>query len=269
MVLLGAREYSLLPGDCLEVMWALPEASVDLVLSDPPYGMTYCPWDRPLPFEVMWHHYERLVKPRGAVVLTASQPFTTRLASSRPGWFRYEWIWDKVTRATGFQLAKKRPLKRHENVLVFYRRQPTYNPQMGKGKAYVSKRGAQSWAGFNSKIAGTTTVNRGERYPTSILRIPSPGHAERGQHPTQKPVELMEYLVRTYTDPGDVVLDNCMGSGTTGVACVRSGRRFVGIELDRGFLTTARRRLRDESSRLRRLGTPPPAPAGGDSTTAP
>ena len=253
-VVSGRSRFALVEGDCLELMPDLPPGSVDLILTDLPYGMTDCDWDKILPFQVLWWNYRRILKPRGAIVLTASQPFATDLGASCRDWLKVEWIWDKVNRSTGFANARKRPLKVHENVLVFYRRQPTYNPQMTKGKPYVTKRQAGSrWEGLRGPLGEATTVNSGTRYPTSILRIPAAGGGEaRGIHPTRKPVRLMEYFVRTYSNPDDIVLDNCMGSGSTGEACMRNGRRFVGMELDPKHFRTARTRIRSEAARARR-----------------
>lgn len=246
-VVAGRGRYTVLEGDCLVHMRAIPDAVVDLVLCDLPYGMTDCEWDHPLPFDDLWEHYRRVLAPGGAIVLTASGSFAVRLAASNLKWYRGEWIWDKVNRVTGFANANRRPLKAHETVLVFYPRQPTYNPQMTTGgKPYRSRCGSK-WAGMNSHIEPVERINTGERYPTTILRIPAPGRKERGLHPTQKPVALMEYFVRTYTDAGALVLDNCMGSGTTGVACVRAGRRFIGIELSDEYSALARRRIRAAS----------------------
>ena len=253
-LLVGRREHVLLEGDCLRLLYHLKDGTVDLVLSDLPYGLTDCDWDEVLPFPVLWWHYRRLVKPSAPVVLTCSQPFTTDLGASARDWLRYEWIWDKVNRSTGFQNARKRPLKAHENVLVFYRRQPTYNPRKTKGRPYrtVRKRREKSWEGMNSPLGPCVTDNKGDRFPTSILRIKADVPEGRGLHPTQKPVELMEYFVETYTNPGDLVVDNCMGSGTTGVACLRTGRRFLGIERDPRHFAVAARRIRAEARARKR-----------------
>ena len=254
-LLVGRRDHVLLEGDCLRLLYHVPDQAVDLVLSDLPYGITDCDWDEVLPFAVLWWHYRRLVKPAAPIVLTCSQPFTTDLGASARDWLRYEWIWDKVNRSTGFPNANRRPLKAHENVLVFYRRQPTYNPQKTSGaRPYrsVHRADGKAWVGMNSHLGDHVTVNQGERFPTSILRVKADVPDGRGLHPTQKPLELMEYFVRTYTNPGDLVLDNCMGSGTTGVACLRTGRRFLGIERDAEHFRTAARRVRSEARALRR-----------------
>ncbi len=233
-------------GDCLDLMRKLSDRSVDLILCDLPYGTTDCNWDAALPLEEMWACYARVIKCNGAIALTATQPFSSALVMSQPDWFRYEWVWQK-TKATGFFNAKKQPLRAHESVLVFYRKPPTYNPQMtvappdkvDKRKTVrpsVIKEGIYSREGRTDKT-NRRGVDTGMRYPLSVQVLPGESKAV---HPTQKPVALMEYLIRTYTNEGDLVLDNCMGSGTTGVACANTGRRFVGMEMDEGYFATAR-----------------------------
>lgn len=227
---------TLLHGDCLELMRGLSDASIDLVLCDLPYGTTQCKWDSVLPFADLWLQYNRLC--RGAIVLTASQPFTSALIMSNPGGFKYCWSWIK-TNCSGFANAKKQPLRTVEDVAVFYGRQPTYNPQGVKRLAEPRDRTKETGefmgrTGFRDGYAQEFTG-----YPKNVINIPS----ERGLHPTQKPVALMEYLIRTYTNKGDTVLDNCMGSGTTGVACANTGRRFIGIELDEKYFKIAQRRI--------------------------
>lgn len=223
----------LLQGNCLALMSEIDDGSVDLVLADLPYGTTACKWDVIIPFEPLWAHYRRVLRPRGAVVLTACQPFSTKCINSNPRWFRYELVWDKVA-TTGFLDARRRPLRRHELVLVFSPRAPRYNPQFDPGEPYKVRRKAQVIEVLGRKKAtdhDRETVSDGRRYPTSILRFSNSTFAVGPKvHPTQKPLALMDYLIRTFTDPGDVVLDNAMGSGTTGVAAARAGRRFIGIE---------------------------------------
>ena len=225
-------------GDCLEVMRTLPDGCVDMVLCDLPYGTTQNKWDSVIPFEPLWREYRRIVKESGAIVLTASQPFTTDLINSNRSEFRYEWIWDK-TKGGNFLLAKKQPLKSHENVCVFYRRQPTYIPRMVTRGAVRKKGGGK--ASDNFGVVPTVAYNN-EYYPTSIIEA-STGNRVDQHHPTQKPVGLMEYMIRTYTNEGDVVLDNTMGSGTTGVACMNAGRKFIGIERDEGYFKIAQDRI--------------------------
>lgn len=222
----------LLYGDCLDLLPRLPAASVDLVLCDLPYGTTQNKWDAVIPFEPLWREYRRVCK--GAIVLTAAQPFTSALVMSNPEIFRYQWVWEK-SRPTGHLDCNKKPLRLHEDVLVFYRSQPTYNP---RGVIPCNKvRKARATNGTNYGEAQKDAVAKFENYPTSVLVCPSEDN--RGAHPTQKPVALMEYLIRTYTNEGDTVLDNCMGSGTTCVAAVNTGRKFIGMERDPGYFAIA------------------------------
>jgi site-specific DNA-methyltransferase (adenine-specific) len=226
-------------------MARLEAGSVDLVLADLPYGTTACAWDSVIPFEPLWREYRRVAKPNAAIVLTASQPFTTALIASNYTDFRYEWIWDKVNKYTGALNANRMPLKRHEDVAVFYRSLPTYNKQWREGKAYNVKRtrGHGEHVGDVDATVTRIGVNLGQHNPCSVLPIPGDNKLELGLHPTQKPVALMEYLIRTYTNPGDTVLDNTMGSGTTGVAALQTGRRFIGIERDPTYFAIAQERI--------------------------
>ena len=221
-------------------MKKIPDGSIDLVLTDPPYGTTACKWDTIIDLEVMWLELKRIIKPNGAIVMTASQPFTTTLIMSNHTMFRYEMIWAK-NRGTGIFNAKKMPLKSHENILVFYKALPTYNPQMTEGKPYKAKQGKQSEAfGMNTgKVI--VTENTGTRYPLTVHTFSSTNG--KNQHPTQKPVALMEYLIKTYTNEGETVLDFTMGSGTTGVACKNLNRNFIGIELDETYFSIAKERI--------------------------
>lgn len=234
---------TLFNGDCLQVMAKFPSKSVDLILCDLPYGTTQCYWDSVIPLEQLWKHYCRIIKDNGAIVLTAMQPFTSLLVASNLSMFKYEWIWEKGN-ATGFLNAKKQPLRAHESVLVFYKKQPVYNPQITSGhKKATSKR-----APIDSECYGKTLKNTDycstDRYPRSIQFFSSDKQVEN-YHPTQKPVALIEYLVRTYTNVGGLVLDNCMGSGTTGVACVNSCRSFIGIEQEYRYFDVSCRRIFD------------------------
>jgi site-specific DNA-methyltransferase (adenine-specific) len=230
-------------GDCLEVMATIAPASVDLILCDLPYGTTQNKWDSVIPLDQLWAHYNRIAKPNAAVVLTAQAPFDKVLGASNVSALRYEWIWRKEA-GTGFLNAKRAPLKDHENVLVFYREPPTYNPQMRTGfKPYKGKYSAKNLGSDNygsSALSGEVHREYEGRYPLTVLDFPR----DRNKvHPTQKPVALMEYLIRTYTNEADTVLDNCMGSGTTGVACANTGRNFIGIERDPGYFEIARKRI--------------------------
>jgi site-specific DNA-methyltransferase (adenine-specific) len=226
-------------GDCLEVMPAIPDGAVDMILCDLPYGTTACKWDTVIPFEPLWTQYKRLIKRNGAIVLFGSQPFTSALVMSNPTMFRYCWVWEK-SRATNFLDCKKKPLKKHEDICVFYSNQPTYNPNMVKGAAHsrggASPGPAHVWGKFNDR----KETGSDEYYPLSIIQFAS---EMVPMHPTQKPVALMEYLIRTYTNEGETVLDNTMGSGTTGVACVNTGRNFIGIEKDAGYFEIAQQRI--------------------------
>lgn len=223
-------------GDCLEIMPTLPAGSVDLVLCDLPYGTTQNKWDSVLPLDVLWREYWRLLRPDGAAVLTASQPFTTTLGASQTEAIRYAWVWEK-TAATGHLNAKRMPMKLHEDVLVFARGAHTYNPQ---GLLPFNKKVKRGNNGGNFGKSGTENFQEFTNYPRSILRFPND---PKPVHPTQKPVALMEYLIRTYTNEGDTVLDNTMGSGTTGVACVNTGRNFIGIERDPDYFRVAENRI--------------------------
>lgn len=231
-------------GDCLDLMPMIPAGSVDMVLADPPYGTTACKWDSVIPLEPMWGRLKRLAKENAAIVMTASQPFTSALVLSNIHAFKYCWVWDKVNRPTGHLNAKKQPLRESEDVVVFYAVQPTYNPQMVNGKPYVATGSKNSDCYGTQKT--TTTICDGRRYPRNIVRIHADERGTVGRiHPTQKPVALMEYLVRTYTNEGDTVLDFTMGSGTTGVACMNTGRKFIGHELDPTYFQTAVNRVAD------------------------
>lgn len=229
--------YDLRLGDCLEVMAEIPDGSVDLILCDLPYGTTQNRWDSVIPLDELWSEYRRIA--RGAIVLTAQTPFDKALGASNMAWLRYEWIWEKP-KATGHLNAKRAPLKAHENILVFSERQPNYNPQKTAGEPYKGCGGASRHDNYGSFAAVREGSADGSRYPRSVLQF---RHETKPLHPTAKPVALMEYLIRTYTNEGDVVLDNCMGSGTTGVACANTGRRFIGIERDPGYFEIARSRI--------------------------
>jgi site-specific DNA-methyltransferase (adenine-specific) len=212
----------------------LPNASVDLVLCDLPYGTTQNKWDSIIPFEPLWAQYDRVC--RGAVVLTASQPFTSALVLSRANWFRYAWVWEKSS-VTGHLNAHRMPMKKHEDVLVFSKNPAPYFPQGLTPYARIKRRGSN---GSNFGASGTENFQEFTNYPRSILQFPND---PKPVHPTQKPVALMEYLVCTYTNEGDTVLDNCRGSGTTGVACVNSGRNFIGMEKDPDYFEIAQQRI--------------------------
>lgn len=223
-------------GDCLQVMKELPDNSIDMILCDLPYGTTRNKNDKRLDFVALWKEYKRIIKDNGCIALLGQGLFYVDLVNSNRKWFRYEWVWDKVL-TSGFLNAKRMPLRRHEQVAIFYKCPPVYIPQFtqgkplhGKGTRYKGKpmtnRNYGAFNALDDERKGST-----EKYPTSIIRFAKP-HPSKAKSQTQKSVELCEYLIRTYTHEGDTVLDNCMGSGSTGVACVRSGRKFIGIEKD-------------------------------------
>ena len=240
------EKVKLLHGDCLELMKQIPDGSVDMVLADPPYGTTACKWDSILPLEPMWEQLKRIIKPNGAIVMTASQPFTSLLVCSNLKWFKYEWVFHK-TLPVGHGYAKHRPMSNHENIVVFASGKTVYNPQMTpREKPRVYTRKAASLSGSSSMTShdGATRVLEG-KYPTTVQTFNT--SIQKGKvHPTQKPVALMEYLIKTYTNEGDTVLDFTMGSGTTGVAAVRHGRFFIGMELDDVYFKIAQDRIQRE-----------------------
>ena len=230
-------------GDCLELMKNIPDKSIDMILCDLPYGTTACKWDTVIPFEPLWEQYNRIIKDNGAIVLFGSEPFSSALRMNNIKDYRYDLIWEK-NNAGNFQLAKKQFLKYHENISVFYKKQPTYNPQ---GIIKLEKPIIQSNKGKAGKLGHLGSEKKRKvysqeytNYPKTILRFARPS---KPLHPTQKPVELLEYLIKTYTIEGEVVLDNCMGSGSTGVACVNTNRNFIGMELDNNYFNIAKERI--------------------------
>lgn len=230
-------------GDCLQVLPCVADASVDMVFADLPYGVTANKWDSVIPFEPLWAELLRVGKKNAAFVFTATQPFATALINSQPNLFRYDLVWNKV-RAGGHLDSKKKPLRQHELVLVFYASQPTYNPQMRlRDKPRTGKNSRTASGNYGKQTVGGFETIYTHYYPTSLsLSFVKDTHA---QHPTQKPVALLEWLIKTYSNPGDVILDPTMGSGTTGVACVNTGRNFVGIEKDPAYFALARDRIED------------------------
>lgn len=224
--------------DCLEGMKALPDGCIDMVLCDLPYGTTACKWDTVIPFEPLWAQYHRLVKPDGAIVLFGSEPFSTALRHSNLKEFRYDWIWEKEQGAN-FMLCKYQPYKVHEIISVFSKGKHLYQPQMTEGQPYISGKGTSG--DITNNVKKTQTVNTGTRYPRSILRY-NTDKARGGLHPTQKPVALLEYLIKTYTKAGDTVLDNCMGSGSTAVAAINTGRNYIGFETNPQYYEIAMKR---------------------------
>lgn len=224
----------LMKGDCLERMKDIPDGSVEMILTDPPYGTTACKWDSIIPLEPMWEQLKRIIKPNGAIVMTAAQPFTTTLIASNMKMFKYCWVWKK-SKPTGHLNAKKQPLRTYEDVVVFYDNQCVYNPQGIKPTDKVVSRTNRGNYGECSKTTRQTVTN----YPRNIIEFPSVD----GVHQTQKPVALMEYLIKTYTNEGETVLDFAAGSGTTGIAAMNTGRKFISIELDDHYFEVAKNRI--------------------------
>ena len=254
--------HTLLHGDCLDLMAQIPDRSVDMILCDLPYGTTACKWDTVIPFEPLWAHYKRVIKPNGAVVLFGSQPFTTELVNSNRKDFRYELIWAK-NMPTGAFNANKMPMKSHENLCVFYASLPTYNPQKTKRTEKELKRFMKEpvttiiensvYGSFERTVLGRDAEMK---HPHSLLLfdVVNGRNADKVAHPTQKPVALCEYMIRTYTNEGETVLDNCMGSGTTGIACMNTGRNFIGIEKDPKYFEIARNRIMGHNVKVRGCG---------------
>lgn len=234
----------LIYGDCLEKMKDIPDKSIDMVFADLPYGTTYAKWDSVIPMHLLWDEYERVIKDNGAICLTASQPFTSMLVASKPEWFRCEWIWNKEN-PTNFANANRQPLKQHEEVLVFGKWGTVYYPQKVKGKPNHVQ-GKSSTNVSETRLISDRVGDdlSGMKFPKTIIAIPK--HSSQcGNHPTEKPVALMEYFIKTYTLEGETVLDNTMGSGSTGVACVNTNRDFIGIEKDEDYFLIAKQRIKD------------------------
>ena len=240
---------NLLLGDCLSLMNDIEDNSVDFICCDPPYATTNIEWDKLLDYDTLWAQYDRIIKPKGVIVLFGSQPFSAQLICSKIDWFRYELVWNK-NKCGSPGLAKKRPMKTHENILVFYKNAGgTYNPQMEVGDPYKRKSknpegyvGRKNDHGYGMKPR-TEFENKGTRYPKSILNISRDFSAQQQVHPTQKPVPLLEWLIKTYSNEGETVLDNCMGSGSTGVACVNTNRNFIGMESDPEYFKICEERI--------------------------
>ena len=226
--------------DCLEGMKGIADGSIDMILCDLPYGTTRNKWDTVIPLDALWEQYRRVIKPNGAIVLTAQTPFDKTLGASNISFLRYEWIWRK-TRPTGHLNAKRMPMREHENILVFYKNPPTYNPQgLVKLESPVLRKRTNN--GTNYGKSDKDSYRKATGYPRDILEFPSEG---KTVHPTQKPVALFEYLIKTYTNPDELVLDNCMGSGTTAIACMNTGHNFIGFEMDKGYYDIACKRIEE------------------------
>jgi len=242
---------NLLKGDCLELMKGIPDGSIDAIITDPPYGTTACKWDSVIPFDLMWEQLNRIIKPNGAIVLFGSEPFSSSLRMSNIKNYKYDWIWEKE-RPSNPILANKQVLKYHEMICVFYKKQSNFFPQMRK-REEKNKRNNKSRkfvSAVNNEVPNSNGMNETGMNdfikPKSILKI----NMERGLHPTQKPIALMEYLIKTYTNENETVLDFTMGSGTTGVACVNLNRNFIGIEMDEKYFNIAEKRIEESKHNL-------------------
>lgn len=230
-------------GDCLEAMKNIADKSIDMILCDLPYGTTNCSWDIVIPFEPLWEQYNRIIKDNGAIVLFGSEPFSSALRMSNIKNYKYDWVWEK-SKATGFLNAKKRPLVAHEYIHVFYKKQPLYNPQMREGTPYnKGMRKQQTENDVYGEFKQVEVKSEGKRYPRSVIYYKTAETEGETFHKTQKPASLLEYLINTYTNTGEVVLDNCMGSGSTGIACLNTNRKFIGIELDDTYFNVAKERI--------------------------
>lgn len=246
-VTLNNRDIQLWHGDCLELMKDIPDKSVDAIICDPPFQVTACKWDVMIPLDLLWEQYKRVIKDDGAICLFGVQPFTSMLVMSNPKMFKCEWIWEKNA-GSNFGCVKWQPMREHENILVFGKGKVKYNPQMQERKGGGLERSKYAvnfdihTECYNKSLHGQFTKNIPKlRYPSSIQKF----NRERGLHPTQKPTALIEYLIKTYSNKGDTILDNTMGSGTTGVACINTNRKFIGIELDENYYNIACKRVEE------------------------
>ena len=234
--------YNLILGDCLTEMQNIPDGSVDMILCDPPYGTTACKWDSVIPFEPMWKQLNRIIKPNGAICLFGSEPFSSALRMSNIKYFKYDWYWNKI-RGVGHLNAKRQPMKSVETISVFYKKQCCYNPQMRpreKSRTSKNNNSQKVFGNCRNNFVGETLK---EKYPVSLITFSKSDMKKNKFHSSQKPIDLLEYLIRTYTNEGETVLDFTMGSGSTGVACVNTGRNFIGIELDEKYFNIAKERI--------------------------
>lgn len=235
-------------GDCLEIMSNIADDKIDLLLVDLPYGTTNCKWDIILPFDKLWYHYNRIVKENGAMIFTATQPFTSLLINSNLKNFKYNLVWEK-SKATGYLNAKKQPMRAHEDICVFYRKQPVYNPIMREGNPYYRGSAHRPTDVYGKQKEVLVENKTGLRHPRSVFYFKTAESEGKVIHPTQKPVSLMEYLIKTFSNEGDTILDSCMGVGTTGIASIRTKRKFIGIEKDKNYFQLARKRIEDETNK--------------------
>ncbi|MDT0160447.1 site-specific DNA-methyltransferase [Bacillus sp. AG4(2022)] len=227
-------------------MWRLPDKSVDMILCDLPYGTTRNKWDSIIPLKPLWEHYERIIKDKGAIVLTSAEPFTSMLVTSNLKMFRYDIIWEKQKGSDPLN-ANRKPLRAHENILIFYKKLPIYNPQFEYGEPYIRK-GDCTVKSSNFNKASTVKdlgSKDGKRYPKTVIKFSNEGMNAKNFHPTQKPVKLFEWLIKTYTNENDIVLDNCIGSGTTAVASILNKRKFIGFETEKEYIEVANKRIKE------------------------
>jgi len=239
-------ESKIINGECIHEMSKIPNGTIDMILCDLPYGTTQCKWDTIIPFNDLWEQYIRIIKPNGAIVLTACQPFTSNLVMSKPNLFRYSLVWEK-SKSTGYLNSKKMPMRSHEDILVFYKNLPTYNPQMTEGLPYDKGKANRPTDVYREQKGEIHVKNdTGLRYPRSVQYFKTAESEGKVYHPTQKPISLMEWLIKTYTNENDIVLDNCIGSGTTAIAAIRTNRRYIGIELDVNFYNITNQRIEEE-----------------------
>ena len=237
-------------GDCIEVMKSIPNKSIDMILADLPYGTTQCSWDEVIPFDKLWNQYNRVIKDRGVIALFGAEPFSSKLRVSNMKNYKYDWIWEK-SKATNFLNAKRQPLRAYENICIFYKKQSIYNPQMTEGDSYnKGVRKQQTNNDVYGEFEQVEVKSDGLRYPRNVVYFKTVESEGKTYHKTQKPVALLEYLIKTYTNKGNVVLDNVMGSGSTGVACLNTNRKFIGIELDEDYFNIAQNRINEHKSNI-------------------
>ena len=242
------NDIKLIHGDCLEEMKNIPDKSIDMILCDLPYGTTQNKWDSTIPLEPLWEQYKRIIKDNGAIVLFAQTPFDKVLGASNLKMLKYEWIWNKIS-PTGHLNAKRMPMKKTENILVFYKKLPIYNPQGLEYCPRIKKRSSKSVGSSNYGKHNDENFSEYKGYPTNLLEF----MRESGFHPTQKPVPLLEYLIKTYTNEGEIILDNTMGSGSTGVACINTNRKFIGIELEEKYFNIAKNRIEEAQNNIKEI----------------
>lgn len=229
-------------GDCIEIMKEIPDGKIDMILCDLPFGTTQCKWDAIIPFEVLWKQYERVIKSNGAIVLNAQEPFTSLLITSNPKLYRYNWVWEK-SKATGYLNSKKMPLKAHEDICIFYKKLPTYNPQMVQGKPYNKGKAHRPTETYGKQVSTLVKNDTGWRYPRTVQYFKTAESEGKVYHPTQKPISLCEYFIKTYSNKNDIILDNCIGSGTTAIAAKNLERNFIGIDNEKKYYDIAVKRI--------------------------